>query len=176
MKKVVGVFGNIPDADKCITELMYQGFEKSHLSLIVSDKGRISLLEDPKVLQAKSEKESNDLDHAVLEGSAAGAAIGGTLGALIAGLTAVGSITVAGAGVLVAGPLVAVFSGLGAGVLVGGLSGALIRMGFHEDEAGRYEEEIRQGKAVIVVEAENTHEVEKATTALHNMGAVMEPA
>ncbi len=142
MTNVAGVFDSKTEADAAVSKLLDTGFNKEHLSLIVSDHARHTIFSSP----------TDDESTRAIEGGAAGALIGGALGALIAGLTLVGVIVVPGSGGLLAvGPLVAALSGAGAGAAAGGLGGALISAGFALDEVKRYEEEIRHGKAVIVV-------------------------
>lgn len=141
MTIVAGVFDSKKEADAAVSTLLDTGFKKENLSLIVSDNARHTIFAAP----------TDDESARTIEGGAAGALIGGALGALIAGLTLVGVMVVPGSGLLAVGPLVAAFSGAGAGAAAGGLSGALISAGFAVDEAKRYEEEIRHGKAVIVV-------------------------
>lgn len=141
MTNVAGVFDSRKEADAAVSKLLDTGFNKENLSLIVSDHARHAIFSSP----------TDDESSRATEGGVAGALIGGALGALIAGLTLVGVIVVPGSGLLVVGPLVAALSGAGAGVIAGGVSGALIAGGFAVDEAKRYEEEIRHGKAVIVV-------------------------
>ena len=73
------------------------------------------------------------------EGIAAGATIGGVLGAIVAGLTATGSVAaIAGTGglatPLVVGPLAAALAGLGAGAAGGGILGGLIGVGIGESQ------------------------------------------
>ena len=81
-----------------------------------------------------------------LEGSGAGAAIGGTLGAIVAGIAAIGtSVLLPGLGLIVAGPLAAALVGAGAGGLAGGLVGALIGYGIPEEHAEVYESGIKSG-------------------------------
>ena len=142
---VTGVFDSRMQAHEALSQLLNAGFSKDDISLLVSDKGRDKLFSDSASSDDKSGK--------IAKGGATGAALGGVLGAIVAGLTAVGSITVPGAGLLVAGPIVAALSGAGAGATVGGLSGALINAGFATEEANRYENEIKAGKAVLVVHA-----------------------
>jgi len=143
MVHIAGVFDSKKEADAAVAKLLDTGFKKENLSLIVSDNARHAIFPHP----------VDDESARAMKGGAEGALIGGALGALIAGLTVVGVVMVPGSGVLVAGPLVAALSGAGAGAVAGGLSGALISAGFAVDEAKRYEEEIRHGKAVIVVHA-----------------------
>jgi hypothetical protein len=84
-----------------------------------------------------------------MKGGLTGMVAGGALGALVASLAAVGSVAVPGAGLLVTGPIAATFSGAAVGGMFGGLSGALVAATFSEDEAGKFSEELEQGKVVL---------------------------
>jgi hypothetical protein len=143
MVHIAGVFDSKTEADAAVSKLLDTGFNKADISLIVSDNAHHTIFPHP----------IDDENARAMKGGVEGALIGGVLGALIAGLTLVEVVMVPAAGILVAGPLLAALSG--AGAAVGGLSGALISAGFAVDEAKRYEEEIRHGKAVIVVHATN---------------------
>lgn len=89
------------------------------------------------------------------EGIATGAVIGGALGGIAASLTAVGSIVLTGgAGLLVAGPLVAALAGIGAGASGGGLIGGLIGLGLNENEAKHVEKELEDGSVLVAVETD----------------------
>jgi uncharacterized membrane protein len=143
MKNIAGVFDSKKEADAAISKLLDTGFNKEHMSLIVSDNAHHAIFSSPTDDEAKR----------TIEGGAAGALLGGALGALVAGLTLVGIVVMPGSGLLAAGPIMAVLSGAGAGAIAGGLSGALISAGFAVDEAKHYEEVIRHGKAVIIVHA-----------------------
>lgn len=87
------------------------------------------------------------------EAAAAGATIGGVLGAVAAGLAAIGSIAVPGLSLVAAGPVVAALTGLGAGAATGGLTGALIGLGIPEHEAKFYDKEIERGGILLGVYA-----------------------
>lgn len=96
------------------------------------------------------------------QGTVTGGVIGGALGAIIAGLTATGSIAaIAGTGgaaaPLVAGPLAAALAGLGGGGLIGGIIGALVGAGIPEDRAREYEEGLNNGGMLIGVHARDEH-------------------
>ena len=112
----------------------------------------------------------------VAKGGALGAALGGALGALIAGLTGIGAIALSGGTLLAVGPVVAALYGAGAGGAVGGLSGALISAGFAADEANRYAEEIKRGKAVVIVHAAGEEKAAIAKSALSTSGATIKAA
>lgn len=63
------------------------------------------------------------------EGATAGAAAGGALGAVIAGLSAAGSLTFPGLSLVAAGPIAAALAGAGTGGIAGALIGAVIGLG-----------------------------------------------
>ena len=140
MSTITGIFDNKFEANRAVAELLDAKFSKDNISILVSDKARDTMFTG-----------TDDEASRAVKGGAAGATIGGVAGAILAGLTAVGSIAIPGAGLLVAGPIVATLAGAGAGAAVGGLSGALIRAGYAADEANKYEAEVNAGKAVIIV-------------------------
>ena len=91
------------------------------------------------------------------QGTVTGALIGGGLGAIVAGLTATGSIAaIAGTGglamPLVAGPLAAALAGLGAGGAAGGIVGALVGAGIPEHRARQYNDRLDNGAILIGVQ------------------------
>ena len=112
------------------------------------------------------------------EGIAAGATIGGVLGAIVAGVTATGSVAViAGTGGLaapfVAGPLVAALAGLGAGGAAGGIVGGLIGAGITEDRAKKYEQGLREGGVLVAVRPkgpQSRHDVRRVLEANDDAG------
>jgi len=90
------------------------------------------------------------------EGLATGGVVGGVLGAIVAGLTATGSVAaIAGTGglaaPLVAGPLAAALAGLGVGAAGGGIVGGLIGLGIGESKANEYEKGLKEGGILVAV-------------------------
>lgn len=165
MKVVAGIFDNDLTADRAVSSLLDEGFSKDEISLIMSDKTRDKIFSS-----------TDDEANRVAKGGIVGASIGGTLGALIAGLTTVGVLVLPGGGLLAVGPIVAILYGAGAGGTIGGLSGALISAGFAADDANRYEEEINQGKAIVIVHAGNKDKAIRAEMALSTSGATIKAA
>lgn len=160
MNAVAGIFDNSIAADRSVSELLSEGFSNSDISLLMTEATRDKLFSS-----------TDDEAERVAKGGLAGAAIGGTLGALLAGLTAVGVIFLPGVGLLAVGPVVAALSGAGVGATVGGLSGALISSGFAADEANRFEEELKRGKAVVIVHTTDENKAAVAKAILRNAGA-----
>src|SRR5262249_14238838 len=104
------------------------------------------------------------------EGAAAGATIGGVLGAVAAGLGSLGILIGPGVSVVAVGPVLATLAGLGAGAAAGGVTGALIGLGIPEHEARFYHEEIERGGILLGV---YTHDdrAEQARKVLEAAGA-----
>lgn len=165
MKTVAGIFDSDVTADRAVASLLDEGFIKDEISLIMSDKTRDRFFSS-----------TDDEANRVAKGGLVGAALGGTIGALIAGLTTVGAIALSGGALLAVGPIVAALYGAGAGGAVGGLSGALISAGFAADDANRFEEEIKRGKAIVIVHVANDEKAAIAKSALSTSGATIKAA
>lgn len=83
-----------------------------------------------------------------LEKGGAGSAIGGIIGALAAAIEAIGTtLVIPGAGLVLAGPIAAAFAGAGAG----GAIGALVGLGIPDEQAKQYENDIKAGGILIVL-------------------------
>ena len=94
-----------------------------------------------------------------MEGAGVGSAIGGTAGAIIGAIAAIGtSVALPGLGLIIAGPLAAALAGAGAGGLTGGLVGALVGSGIPEEHAAEYEEGIKNGGIVMGVKPRNAED------------------
>jgi hypothetical protein len=108
------------------------------------------------------------------EGVAVGATTGGAVGALVAGLTAVGTIATGGTGLLVAGPVVAALAGAGAGAAGGSILGGLVGASIPEHEIKHYEDALNKGSVLVGVhvpdDADDLEDVAKRT--LKESGAI----
>jgi hypothetical protein len=105
-------------------------------------------------------------------GFALGAAGGGTLGAIVAGIGAAGSIATGGAslGLLVAGPIATTLMGAGAGAAAGSVIGGMIGAAMPETDLKYYENAIKEGAVLIGVKTDDeSREQVKAT--LESAGA-----
>ena len=141
---VVGLFKTKENAECAFDALNERGYDKDNTDILMSDKTR------DKYYANSADAEDSELGSKALEGSGTGAAIGGTLGAIIAAVAAIGtSVLLPGLGLVVAGPLAAALVGAGAGGLTGGLVGALIGAGIPEEQAEAYESGIKEGGIVL---------------------------
>jgi hypothetical protein len=139
-------------AQEAVERLHGLGYERDDISVMMEDKTR------EKAFSALTNAKGS-------EGIAAGATIGGVLGAIVAGMTATGSVVaIAGTGGLAAplviGPLAAALAGLGAGALTGGIIGGFVGIGIGEHRAKEIEKGLRDGGILVAVKPK-THEHRK---------------
>ena len=137
---VTGLFKTRSSAERAMESLVDYGYSRDDISLLMSDATR-------------GREFSLQMATKAPEGVATGATIGGVLGAVAAGLVALGIIVVPGLPLVAAGPVVAVLAGLGAGGAAGGLTGGLIGLGLPEHEARFYSEAIEKGGMLLGVYA-----------------------
>ncbi len=150
-RMVTGMFRNREDAERAYGSITNRGYSKDDVNVLMSDKTRDTHFADG----------DTELGSKALEGAGVGSAIGGTLGAVIAGIAAIGtSILIPGLGLLVAGPLAAALAGAGAGGLTGGLIGALVGSGIPEETAKQYEAGINEGGIVMGVQPRNDEDAD----------------
>ena len=147
---LTGMFRDRESAEKAYNSALSRGYTKDDVNVMMSDHTRDSWF------GGDSAAADSELGSKALEGTGVGSAIGGTLGAIIAGVAAIGtSVLLPGLGLVVAGPLLAALAGAGAGGLTGGLVGALIGSGIPEEHAKAYEEGIKNGGMVVGVTPRN---------------------
>ena len=163
-RAVMGVFKERHDADKAVDDLQRLGYGINDISVIMNEGTRLRAF--------GAEKGSKGG-----EGVAVGAAAGGALGAVVAGLTATGSIaTIAATGgaaaPLVVGPLAAALAGLGIGAASGGILGGLVGLGIPEVRAKEYQRDLDDGGILISVRA-NPGTEDEARNALAKHHATM---
>ena len=140
---LTGMFRDRASAEGAYNSAISRGYSKDDVNLMMSDQTRDTYFADG---------DDTGLGSKALEGAGTGSAIGGTLGAIIAGIAAIGtSVLLPGIGLVVAGPIAAALAGAGAGGLTGGLIGALVGSGIPEEHAARYEEGIKNGGIVMGV-------------------------
>jgi hypothetical protein len=137
---VTGIFPNRAVAERATQNLIDAGFAPEDTSILMSEGTR------GREFQMKESTKAP-------EGAVTGATVGGILGAVAAGLVALGTLAVPGVGLVAAGPIVAALSGLGAGAAAGGVVGGLVGLGVPEHEAKFYDEEIRKGGILVGVYA-----------------------
>lgn len=153
-RTVSGLFSDKESAERAYQSMVARGYSSEEANVIMSDNTR------SKYYPAGSEPTSA-LGDKSLEDAGKGAAIGGTVGAILAGIAAIGtSIILPGVGLIIAGPLAAAFVGAGAGGITGGLIGALVGHGIPEENAAEYESGIKNGGVYMGVNARNDEDAQ----------------
>ncbi|SDO34917.1 general stress protein [Halobacillus aidingensis] len=147
-----GVFSKVGHAEKAITDLQHHGYGSNDISVFARDKSKVNVLEeemDTSVTSNKGGRGKNAGKGAGL-GALSGGALGG-IGGLIAGL---GLLAIPGIGqIAAAGPIAAALTGAGVGAGGGGIVGALVGAGMSEKDAHQYENHLKDGKIIVIVEA-----------------------
>ncbi|HYO82592.1 MAG TPA: quinol:electron acceptor oxidoreductase subunit ActD [Bryobacteraceae bacterium] len=106
------------------------------------------------------------------EGAVAGGSAGAVAGAALGWLVGAGALMIPGLEPMAAaGPVVSMLGGMGAGVTLGGLTGALAGSGIPEYEARRYEGRIRKGGILLSVHCDDARWAKQACKLLKSTGA-----
>ena len=149
-RMLTGMFRDRESAERAYNSLHSRGYSQDDVNLMMSDETRKKHFEN-------TDKDS-DLGNKAMEGAGAGSAIGGTAGAVIGAIAAIGTaVAIPGLGLVVAGPIAAGLAGAGAGGLTGG---ALIGSGIPEDRAKHYESGIKEGGIVMGVKPRNDEDAQ----------------
>ncbi|KKM12313.1 membrane protein [Clostridiales bacterium PH28_bin88] len=157
-RTVIGVFASERVAEEAVNDLRRAGFDKD-ISILAKDAGRDG-------------ERRNDIGGATMAAEGAGnlstgVATGGTLGGLAGLAVGAGALVIPGLGPLVAaGPI----AGLLSGAATGGVAGGLVDWGIPEAEGRRYEEDVKQGKILVSVRADEK-KADEAEKILRNHGA-----
>lgn len=148
------LFKNPAEAENVYNNLLNKGYQKEDITLIMSE-------DTHKNYFTQEENVENAFPTKALEGMGVGGAVGGTIGAIAAAIAAAGTtVIIPGLGVAIAGSLAAAFAGAGAGAATGGLVGALIGAGVSDEDAKKYEQDIKEGSIFIGVTPLSSHQDE----------------
>jgi uncharacterized membrane protein len=143
-KKIVGVFYTEHEASRAIEDLKDHGFLTEDISVIARNKRDVEAINDETGSKAP-------------EGMASGAATGGILGGVTGLLAGIGALAIPGIGpIIAAGPIAATLTGVAVGAGTGGLVGGLIGLGIPEDEAEAYDNDVDEGRILVMVDAGDT--------------------
>lgn len=140
----VGIFDSIDDARRAVRQLLDAGFSKEQITVICSD--------DTK------ERYFSEFEHQHSAGTytPTAAIAGGTIGALLGGLTVVASAIATGSLALwAAGPITA-----WAGGVAGGLVGAMMTRGVEKELANFYQQAVVAGQILVAAEI---HDPDRST-------------
>ncbi|HHY09470.1 MAG TPA: hypothetical protein GX528_02765 [Firmicutes bacterium] len=156
MSTVIGVFRDVSAAEEAVKALRNKGFKDNEISIIARD--------DTQGGGTSTDVEVGEMGtDSIADGTAWGGALGGIAG-LLAGA---GALAIPGIGpIIAAGPLAGVLSG----AVTGGVAGGLIDLGIPEERGRQYEEELKQGGVLAVIET-SSDKVNDASSILRQNGA-----
>lgn len=148
---LTGLFYSREDIEKAYGALRDHGYSNDEINVLMSDVTR----------EKYFSKETIDLGNKSVEGTSVGALAGGSVGAIVAGIVAIGpNLVLPGIGLIIAGPLAAAVAGAGIGGLAGGIAGALIGWGIPDEKIELYEKGIREGGVLLNVRARSASDAE----------------
>lgn len=144
MATTIGVFSSRDQAERAVETLHEEGFTEEEISVIArDDRGGQGGGGDGDASMTGGDM---GMDHI-----ADGATWGGGLGALGGLLAGAGALAIPGVGpILAAGPLAATLSG----AVAGGIGGGLLDLGIPEERGQQYEDDVKQGRILCIVESD----------------------
>ncbi|KAB8139079.1 low temperature-induced protein [Gracilibacillus oryzae] len=147
-KEIIGgVFRKEADAVSAVKELQTLGYGHDHLTISAKDKDEVKDIKDRTGADVKAD--SSERGKNAGKGLGIGAGTGGVLGGLAALVAEAGLFAIPGIGPAVAaGPLAATITGL----VGGGLVGALVGAGIPKEHAKEYEQYLKDGYILVLVE------------------------
>lgn len=138
-KRIIGVYETEKQAQTAVEDLQRKGYTLEQISVVAKNIEGLEPNED----QVKFKE---------TEGMMAGATAGGIIG-LAGFFVGMSALALPGIGpIIAAGPLLLTLGGAVSGAVAkaGDLTGALQEIGLDEEEARRYEEDVKEGKILIV--------------------------
>ncbi len=163
-KTVVAVFSKEDTARNGIENLRQAGFDRE-ISILARDdnRGQGQKQDQGNLNMGLETGDLSSDDMGVSDGIGTGGVLGG-----LAGLAAgAGALVIPGLGPLIAvGPI----AGLLSGAAAGGVAGGLLDMGIPESEGREYENDVRQGKILVSVQAADNR-ADQANRILKEQGA-----
>ncbi|MEH2334644.1 histidine kinase [Nostoc sp.] len=164
-KRGVGVFSNRRDVEHALHELKNTGFDMDRVSVITQDGDK-----DDIAGAEVSDRVGDKSDEGAKVGAVTGTALGGLTGLLVGlgtlAIPGVGPIMLAGAA---ATTLATTLTGAGIGAIAGSLLGALVGLGIPEERAKVYDERVRRGHYLVIIDGTDT-EILRAEAILRKQG------
>ncbi|MFW6238690.1 MAG: general stress protein [Halanaerobiales bacterium] len=158
MSTVIGVFDNQSQAEKAVNKIREAGITEDKISIVAKRDN----------IEGADEQQNQGNDATLTDQNlSGGTTTGGVLGGLAGILGGAGALAIPGVGpILAAGPIAAGLTG----AVAGGIAGGLIDMGIPEERGQHYEQQVKQGKILATVEAEQ-NKIEDVTNFMRKNGA-----
>ena len=162
-KRAAGLFYSRDEAERAVHDLKDAGYDMDRVSVIARDADNIGGRDT-------TEEVGNKAD----EGAATGAVTGGALGGITGLLVGLGALAIPGIGpILLAGAeataIATTLAGGAIGAAAGGLIGALIGLGIPEEKAKVYNDRVKGGSFLVIVNG-TAAEIARAETIMQRNG------
>ena len=144
-------FATVDDARQAVRGLLRAGFNADQITVVCSDETK--------------ERHFREFEHEQLAGSntPTAAAVGGTIGAALGGLSVIASTPATGTLALwIAGPIAAL---AGAGAVFGSLVGAMMTRGVERELADFYQQAVIDGRILVAAEHSGPHHARRLAEA-----------
>jgi hypothetical protein len=165
---IVGIFDTRDGAHRAVEALHRAGFTNNQITMVrhhTEDEAvEVTDLDAAKAAQVTGETK---VDEGGAVGAVAGALIGGAIAVAIIAIPGFGPALLAG-GLIAAPGLAGLATGVVAGAVGGGIVGGLVGLDFPEEEARLYERELKAGRAIVGVRADDR--MNEAWDILRNCG------
>ena len=154
-----GIYRDSQAVADAVAAMRESGFRSTDISVLYSD-------------NLGSKDFAHEKHSKAPEGAVAGGGTGAVAGAAFGWVLGAGSLLVPGLEPFVtAGPVMGMLGGMGAGVALGGLTGAMVGAGIPEYEAKRYTGKLRKGGILVSVHCDNSRWAKTARELLKRTGA-----
>ncbi|MDP4091905.1 MAG: hypothetical protein Q8920_00925 [Bacillota bacterium] len=163
-RTVVAVFDDHRHAENAARQIKDQGLRTSDISIVAKQGDEHSANTD----RTTATMGTHDTHpHAKNDNISDGVVTGGILGGLAGLLIGAGSMVIPGLGIIAAaGPI----TGLLSGAVTGGIVGGLVDLGIPENRSKQYETDIRAGKILFSMRADN-NKIDDIASILRSNGA-----
>jgi hypothetical protein len=152
----IGVFNDRESAERAYQDLIARGYTKDEISVVMTDDTRKKYFTGK-----KSDLDDDNRGDRAMKGAGVGGTIGGAVGATLTAIAAAAtSLAIPGLGLVIAGPIAGALAGGAAGGAAGSIVGALVGAGIPDDDAKRYEKNLKQGGILLSVHPKNPQDYE----------------
>jgi len=163
-KTVAAVFDNRNYAENAARQINERGLRTEDISIIAK--------EGNNDLQNQNNAQGNNAGYGgnrnINDNISDGVMTGGVLGGLAGLLIGAGSMMIPGLGIIAAaGPI----TGLISGAVTGGIVGGLVDLGIPEKQSKQYETDIKSGKILFTMRADD-EKIDQVASILRNNGAI----
>lgn len=142
-KTVVAIFDRHDSAEKAAREIKDQGLRTEDISIVAKQDDETEGTNTQATMSTLGKPKNDNISDGVVTG--------GILGGLAGLLIGAGSMVIPGLGIVAAaGPI----TGLLSGAVTGGIVGGLVDLGIPENRSRQYETDIKAGKVLFSMKAE----------------------